>query len=502
MSKYNLNTPKDLDEISVINKIAINVMTAFSLLLIAGYIAEVIKKNRSAEYVATLSAIILVSLAVDYIFYFRNKGGAVNPYVFLGAFLVTYVIALFTSTTHLGFVYFIPLLIILILYGDMKLIYLSCAAFALSGFGEIAYKAMVLHMTEQTDVSSYSIEAAVILISSYCFMKAAFANKYFLTKFKQGLMEEKSVQETLLKDVHDIAAAVKTGSDKMSGIVDTIDQSTKVVTTAVNEIAMDTTENAGHIQDQSTMATLIQDSIHNDGEQSTTRVHIAENSEKALVDGITIINKLQEQSSLVERINQEVISTMATLQDKTNEVLDITSIIYNISSQTNLLALNASIESARAGEAGKGFSAVAEQIRMLAEQTRESTESISSILEELTRDSGNSVASAEQITQVSNKQVNMSAHAGSGFEGVKGMMADLTGIIMEIDSMIDDLYHSNNHIVDNFVHLSSVTEEITANSQAAANLCIDNVNNSSSVKNIVSNLLSEINKFNKYFNEA
>ena len=58
------------------------------------------------------------------------------------------------------------------------------------------------------------------------------------------------------------------------------------------------------------------------------------------------------------------------------QIGELTEEILAISTQTNLLALNASIEAARAGEAGKGFAVVAEEIRTLADDTRETVEKI------------------------------------------------------------------------------------------------------------------------------
>ncbi|WP_312425552.1 methyl-accepting chemotaxis protein [Lacrimispora sp.] len=73
---------------------------------------------------------------------------------------------------------------------------------------------------------------------------------------------------------------------------------------------------------------------------------------------------------------------------KTAAALDI---VKNIASQTNLLGLNASIEAARAGEYGKGFTVVANEIRNLAAQSKDSTDSIKSIVEQMNH-------SVEQIT--------------------------------------------------------------------------------------------------------
>ena len=81
------------------------------------------------------------------------------------------------------------------------------------------------------------------------------------------------------------------------------------------------------------------------------------------------------------------------------KVNELTGEILNISSQTNLLALNASIEAARAGEHGKGFAVVAEEIRTLADQSRESTEQINHVVNVLLDNSSNSVQITEQVSE-------------------------------------------------------------------------------------------------------
>ncbi|WP_442858781.1 methyl-accepting chemotaxis protein [Bacillus sp. KH172YL63] len=68
------------------------------------------------------------------------------------------------------------------------------------------------------------------------------------------------------------------------------------------------------------------------------------------------------------------------LQQISNQIFDIVSIVQTIAEQTNLLSLNASIEAARAGEHGKGFAIVAEEVRKLSEQTKHSVTNVSSLI--------------------------------------------------------------------------------------------------------------------------
>ena len=108
----------------------------------------------------------------------------------------------------------------------------------------------------------------------------------------------------------------------------------------------------------------------------------------------------QKSSESIENVRQQTELTNQSAQ----QIRTATEIIAGISKQTNLLALNASIEAARAGEHGKGFAVVAEEIRALADQSRESTEQIERVVAALLDNSTISVDITKEVSEAFIKQ--------------------------------------------------------------------------------------------------
>mgnify|MGYP000787337501 CR=1 FL=1 len=101
---------------------------------------------------------------------------------------------------------------------------------------------------------------------------------------------------------------------------------------------------------------------------------------------------------------RDMVDSMNEINGASKEIDKIIATINEIASQTNLLALNASIEAARAGEHGRGFAVVAEEIRTLADQSRESTEQINQIVNTLIDNSNISVEITQKVSEAFVKQ--------------------------------------------------------------------------------------------------
>ena len=163
---------------------------------------------------------------------------------------------------------------------------------------------------------------------------------------------------------------------------------------------------------------------------------------------------------------EEVSKETQRTNESAQEIRKVTEIIAGISNQTNLLALNASIEAARAGENGRGFAVVAEQIRALADQSRESTEHINNIVNGLIENSDISVETVKKVTDAFEKQ-------DAKIKDTEAIFGTLNSEINRVGDAIDDLEEHKNNIA---LGVDNLTEFAQQNAQSGK-ITRDNMKN-------------------------
>jgi len=154
----------------------------------------------------------------------------------------------------------------------------------------------------------------------------------------------------------------------------------------------------------------------------------------------------------------EVTGAIRALAGKSEEIGGIVSTIGGIAEQTNLLALNAAIEAARAGEQGRGFAVVAEEVRKLAEESRQAAGSIASLIEEIQGETARTVDVVEEGARRSGEGAETVEQARDAFERIAASVAD-------VGARIATIAEATSEVAAVAEQSSAATEQVSASTQ-------------------------------------
>lgn len=174
-----------------------------------------------------------------------------------------------------------------------------------------------------------------------------------------------------------------------------------------------------------------------------------------------LMNINEKNGDSIENVRQQTELTNTSAQ----QIRKAAEIIAGISNQTNLLALNASIEAARAGEHGSGFAVVAEEIRVLADQSKESTEQINHVVNELLSNSQVSVATTQEVSEAFAVQSQKVNETVSIFKSLHSEIKKVRGSIEEINEEVGKLETHKNVIESEIDALSEASGENSSNAK-------------------------------------
>ncbi|MCZ4293680.1 methyl-accepting chemotaxis protein [Vibrio sinaloensis] len=253
---------------------------------------------------------------------------------------------------------------------------------------------------------------------------------------------------SLAENLHGILVRLNDASNDLTQTAET-NQTTS--TQAQNQLSQQREQTANVATAMTEMAHSVQEVAQSaqNSQQMVEKVEIsAESGRQIMGSNITTINQLET------RLNQSVdaVKDLQTMSGKIGSILDV---IRNIAEQTNLLALNAAIEAARAGEQGRGFAVVADEVRVLAQRTTESTSEIENMISNLQGSS----SSANKVIQSCMDDMVLSVEQASS---ANSAMEEIQGLIMEISQMSGHIAQAANEQSETTHDIARNIEEINA----------------------------------------
>lgn len=184
--------------------------------------------------------------------------------------------------------------------------------------------------------------------------------------------------------------------------------------------------------------------------------------------GIESVSVLYQKSEENFNTTEKIFSVVEKLTTTTKDIGLFVESIENIAEQTNLLALNAAIEAARAGDAGKGFAVVAEEVRKLADQSRQSTEEITNLMQSIKEESQLAIQAMEVMKKVSQEQNVAVVATNKSFNDIANGIESIVTKIKDVSEAVTLMQKDKDVVLEAIENISSVSEETAASSEEVA----------------------------------
>jgi methyl-accepting chemotaxis protein len=220
-----------------------------------------------------------------------------------------------------------------------------------------------------------------------------------------GTLEPKSEQDQL-------GVAFARMTTNLRELLSAVGQSSAALAAASSQILSTSAKQASGVHQQSAAVAQTSATVEEVKTSSDQAVELAMTVSQGSVSaaqvaeaGLEAANQATGSMAEIRSRVRQIAENIMALSEQTHAIGDIISTVGDIADQSNLLAINAAIEASRAGEQGKGFGVVAQEIRLLAEQSKEATARVRGILGDIQRATNSAVMTTEQGIQVADEGV-------------------------------------------------------------------------------------------------
>lgn len=472
----------------------------FALLLSANYGTDVSQGGYpSTNFIIFLILCWVPFFAGDLLLRIRGKADDRYRYALVVGYGIFYTFLICTTDSPITFTYILPVVSLLVLYKDQKFMVGCAIANIASVIVSVFYHLVVLGQNTATDQKNYQLQVACLLL---CYIGYIMSIRHLIES--DGALTDSIKAD--LKRVVTTVEQVKTASNTiMDGITVVRELATEnkhgsdIVVDGMNKL----TDNNDQLQSRTASSQEMTGDINSQVQNVASMINdmvslTAESGKHAKTSSVDLESLVQTAGTMAD-LSNEVEHILDAFKAEFETVKQETGTIDSISSQTNLLALNASIEAARAGEAGKGFSVVAEQIRKLSTETKDSSGQISEALSRLDEISGKMTSSIEETLKLIQATLEKVTQTGENVNKITQDSSLLGEHIQTIDSAMKEVESSNRQLVENMEQVSSIVETMTTcisdsdeTSKRMLSKYEESASNINNIENVIQELMCEL----------
>lgn len=472
----------------------------FALLLSANYGTDVSQGGYpSTNFIIFLILCWVPFFAGDLLLRIRGKADDRYRYALVVGYGIFYTFLICTTDSPIAFTYILPVVSLLVLYKDRKFMVGCAIANIASVIISVIYHLVVLGQNTATDQKNYQLQIACLLL---CYIGYIMSIRHLIES--DGALTDSIKAD--LKRVVTTVEQVKTASNTiMDGITVVRELATEnkhgsdIVVDGMNKL----TDHNGQLQSRTASSQEMTGDINSQVQNVASMINdmvslTAESGKHAKTSSVDLESLVQTAGTMAD-LSNEVEHILDAFKAEFETVKQETGTIDSISSQTNLLALNASIEAARAGEAGKGFSVVAEQIRKLSTETKDSSGQISEALSRLDEISGKMTSSIEETLKLIQVTLEKVTQTGENVNKITQDSSLLGEHIQTIDSAMKEVESSNRQLVENMEQVSSIVETMTTcisdsdeTNKRMLSKYEESASNINNIENVIEELMCEL----------